>query len=210
MRVVHTVIEDPKTIFNLTSPRYLPEVSMRWNAHRPWWDARYNAVRDLMERLYVDLFNQKTGHFDFIERDILANGILNPVMLSRGFLKQRSADEIPPQLRGRSDLLVSEYLGGSRIWVAQKHNLPVPAIVSDANDDLVGAVLSTAADVDSYFANRPAHTSFLHDGSVTLAGLPYTHIPEAQRYTQRHQSDVRREVVHQIRVEIQQWLMKND
>lgn len=195
MRVrVRYAVLDPARIVNLTSPRYLPEVSLAWEGRHDWHDARYEPVRDLMERLYVDGFNAVAGHFERLEASVLAEGFRNPVVLVAGGVQRRKWREIPPEFR-TGDVIVSEYLGGSRLWVAQRHGLPVPAIVNDLAGVLPDAdVLRTAADVRARFRDPPRSLR-LGPAGVRTGGLPYVHLPPVQRYSAAKQSRIRRELV---------------
>jgi hypothetical protein len=207
--VVRYAVLAPERIVDLTSPRYLPEISRAWQGREGWHSERYEPVRDLMERMYIDGFNAASGHYERLEASVKAEGFRNPVMLSAGRLERRDPCEIPPALRG-PDLLVSEYLGGSRIWVARRLGLDVPAIVNDHANVLHGArVLPDLASVVERFEDKPRTAQWGPDG-VYLNDIPYAHLPAETRYTLAEQSKVRARIIRRIRFAVGQWLGAHD
>lgn len=191
-----------RDVVNLTSPRYLPEVTRAWAGRHPWHEARYEPVRDLMERIYVDGF---AAHFELLRESVEREGVRNPVMLECGRLRKRSMREVPPDRR-TSDMVVSEYLGGSRLFVAQALDLTVPAIVNDHVGRFDGhRRLRTEDDVRACFIDQPAVVRMRADG-VYANNLPYVHLPEAMRYTMGEQSRIRRKVVAEVKEAVREWL----
>ncbi|MDK1386370.1 hypothetical protein QN224_13220 [Sinorhizobium sp. 8-89] len=206
---VRFAVLEPAAIFNLTSPRYLPEIAMRWRGRRYWHDGFYEPLRDLMEETYVDGFNGASGHYDRLLESLSREGFRNPVIVSAGSLQRRAVWEVPPQWRG-PQLIACEYLGGSRLWAAQKLGLGVPCIVNDFAGVLAQAeLLRTKADVLAKFQDRPGTVRFSGSG-VYINGLPFMHLPPAERYGMRGQCAIRRQVVHEVTVRVHEWLEAND
>ena len=209
--VVRYAIIDADHVFNLTSPRFLPEISLNWRGKKPWHDLRYEPVRSLMERMYVDGFNDASGHFRHLERSLREEGFRNPIMVSAGHLERRAMGELPPDIRGRRPLLVSEYLGGSRLWVAQREAMKVPCIVNDYTGELPGTIALEGVDeVLSKFTDRPRSVSRNRWGGIVLNDLPYVHLPEAKRYDLATQSKIRREIIDGIKIAVADWLREHD
>lgn len=209
MTIVRFAVLPSHRIVNLASPRYLPEITRGWKGKRPFHDPRYDPVRDLMEQVYVDGFNRASRHYERLEESVRRDGFRNPVMVSAGGLDRRSELEIPPDKRS-PDAVVCEYLGGSRLWVAQRLGLDVPCIVNDrANVFPDAKVLKGIPDVLERFLDTPRTVRMNGDG-VYLNDLPYMHLPEAERYTVAEQSKIRRRILEDVQRAVTKWLETND
>ena len=202
---------DPAGIFNLCSPRWLPEISLNWQGRRPWHDRAYEPVRDMMEREYIAGFDSAGGHYARLRDSIMERGIRNPVMVSCGKLERRKDQEIPPTQRSKN-MLVCEYLGGSRLYWAQHFGILVPCIINDYSGALAGReTLTTVESVLAKFKDRPNRISINRKtGAVTLNDMPYVHLPPGKRYSLAHQSNIRRGIVAQIKASVSEWLKHND
>ncbi len=211
MVVVRYAVLDPGRIFNLTSPRYLPEISLKWMGRYHWHHFRYEPVRDIIEAHYIARFNDVSGHYDRLLKSIAKDGFRNPIMVSAGGLQCRKRTELPPSVRNDDKLVVSEYLGGSRLWAAQRLGVPVPCIVNDYADVLPDAeVLRNQHDVLAKFADVPERIEFPRKGAVRLNNLPFTHIPKADRYDMAGQIAIRRAIVSECRQKAVEWVAEND
>lgn len=209
--IVRYAVLPPERIFNLTSPRYLPEISGAWRGKYRWHHYRYEPVRDLMERHYVERFNQVSGHYERLLESVRREGFRNPIMVTAGMLDRRRCEELPPGYRQREDLIVSEYLGGSRLWAAQRLGVDVPCIVNDHTDVLPDAeVLPDADAVLAKFKDRPGRIEMRRGGRVTLNDLPFVHLPPEERYSMCDQIIIRRDIVNEIKGMVAEWLEKND
>lgn len=208
---VRYAILPPERIFNLTSPRYLPEISLKWPGKYHWHHMRYDPVRDMIEEHYVRRFNEVSGHYDRLLESVEHEGMRNPIMVSAGHLERRKRTELPPNVRNVENLIVSEYLGGSRLWAAAKLGVDVPCIVNDYTDTLPDAeILKTPAHVLAKFTDRPARIEMQRHGPVTLNNLPFVHLPEGERYGMSDQIMIRRAIVAECRQKVLEWLAAND
>ncbi len=195
-----------RIILNLTGPRYLPEISLCWRGKRDWHDPFYEPLRDLMQRTYVDEFNYVNGHYCLLENDIIENGVRNPVMLTTGGVRRRDKAEVPPRWGG---WLISEYLGGSRIYIAQKHNLMIPAIVNDyAGLFLFAKKLNSARDVADCFESRPGIVTFSCAEGAYVNDMPFTHMPDD--YSLTKQVPIRAAIVCKVAEAVKNWLAEYD
>ena len=98
------------------------------------WSAQGRQRRDVIMAEYEQAMDQLCGHYQRLESSILAEGIRNPLIVTCGAPRRRTWDHMPPEMRqwSVSRLLIMETLtGGSRLWVAQKHNMVVPALIND-------------------------------------------------------------------------------
>lgn len=209
--VVRYAVLPPARIFNLTSPRYLPEISLKWRGKYNWHHMRYEPLRDIVEDHYVRRFNEVSGHYERLLESVARDGFRNPIMVSAGRLERRKASEIPPALRNREDLLVSEYLGGSRLWAAQQLGVEVPCIVNDYAGVLPDAeVLRNEPQVLAKFTDAPGRFEMQRKGPVTINNLPFMHLPENERYGMSEQILVRRAIVGECKQKVVEWLARND
>jgi hypothetical protein len=95
-------------------------------------DGRLSRERIMKEYEYE--LNKICGHYDKLEHSILAEGIRNPVVITCGYPKRRSIKFLPPELLSQPEsslLLLEGTSGGSRLHVAQKHDMTIPCIVND-------------------------------------------------------------------------------
>ena len=158
---VRYAVLKPDQIFNLTSPRYLPEISLKWRGRFGWHHTRYEPLRDIVEAHYVRRFNEVSGHYERLLESVARDGFRNPIMVAAGKLERRKPAELPHlqrQLLADRKLVVSEYLDGSRLWAAEKLGIDVPCIVDDYADVLPDAeVLRDANAVLAKFTDGPKH-----------------------------------------------------
>lgn len=208
---VRYAVLKPDQIFNLTSPRYLPEISLKWQGRYHWHHYRYEPLRDIIEAHYIARFNDVSGHYERLLDSVARDGFRNPIMVSAGRLERRKASELPPALRNREDLLVSEYLGGSRLWAAQQLGVDVPCIVNDYADVLPDAeVLRNEPQVLAKFKDAPGRFEMARKGPVTINNLPFMHLPENERYGMSEQILVRRAIVGECKQKVAEWLATYD
>lgn len=81
---------------------------------------------------HMDELNAQNGFFTKIEESILKDGIVNPILVSLGWVLPKVYETLPEEIQQSLDkTLICLTKGGSRLWVAQKHNLDVPCIISD-------------------------------------------------------------------------------
>lgn len=209
MTVVRYAVLPAEAVFNLASPRYLPEVFARWSGAHDWHDARYEPLRDEIEAAYVDGFNEASKHYERLEASVLDEGFRNPIVVSAGKLDRRNPKELPPDQRN-GEAVVCEYLGGSRLWVAKRHWLDVPCIVNDHANVLPEAeVLAGLGHVTAKFTDKPRAAKWSRHG-VYLNNLPYMHLPEGERYGLAQQSRIRRGILEDVHEVVRRWLDAHD
>lgn len=75
------------------------------------------------------LYEKNKDWFDNLEKDILKNGFKNPILVVCGELAPNDWNCIPEFVK--KNPVICYFLGGSRLFVAQKHNLKIPCLVSD-------------------------------------------------------------------------------
>lgn len=78
--------------------------------------------------------NQICRHYELLEENILKNGFIEPLIITYGTPLYRGTHHVPNEFRGnkfKRMLMLESLTGGSRLWVAQKHNMPIPCIIND-------------------------------------------------------------------------------
>ena len=98
------------------------------------WSGSGRARREIIMREYEQALDQLCGHYRRLEQSILEQGFRNPVTITCGVPRKRTMNHLPPEMRGwgpRNLLILETTTGGSRLHVAQKHNMRIPCIVSD-------------------------------------------------------------------------------
>lgn len=204
---VRLVTMPAQDIFNLTSPRWLPEVARYWKGVESWHSARYEPLRDLIETTYVSSFEALTGHYSQLEQSICANGIRNPIVVTTGPLMIRGEDELPTP----RPIFVCEYVGGSRLTIAQSMGFLLRVIVNDrANLCRDFHEIKSASEVAALFADAPRTVRFDNRG-VYVNHLPFAHYaPADQERRRREQTSIRKIVVRQCQAVAEKWSLEND
>ncbi|MEM5878051.1 MAG: hypothetical protein QXF12_04185 [Candidatus Aenigmatarchaeota archaeon] len=107
--------------------RYVKEYPSRkiYNYLGPW-DWRDDEERK-ERRKY--LYYENKEWYDRLEENILKNGILNPILVVCGQIAKNDWCCLPEFVK--KEPIICYFLGGSRLFIAQKHNLMIPCLVSD-------------------------------------------------------------------------------
>lgn len=98
------------------------------------WTESGRKRRDIIMAEYEEAMNQLCGHYSRLESSMLTEGMRNPLIVTCGPPRRRSWEHIPPEMRQwpHHRLMIMETLtGGSRLWVAQKHNMTIPILIND-------------------------------------------------------------------------------
>jgi hypothetical protein len=123
------------------------------------WSPEGRTKRELIMAEYEQELNKICGHYEKLEDSILAEGIRNPVVITCGLPKKRTIQHVPPEMLAgpESDLLLLEgTTGGSRLHIAQKHNMTIPCIVNDWTGRFDNFVeITTEAQARSYYKDQP-------------------------------------------------------
>ena len=101
--------------------------------------------------------------FSLLEESVKKEGFRNPIGVT---------------LKGNTFTTI---YGLSRLWVAQKYNMPIPAIVFSFNETFEGNVeLFTRQDVLDCFTDKPLVFNIKED-TVVLSGCEQVQLPEDRR-----------------------------
>lgn len=142
---VHHNVIDPKDIINLCDPEYL-------YLPKDWNQKEELIKRKHKQQKYIELFNKEIGFYDKLEKSILQEGFRNPILVtSNNRPTFRLVKEIPPNETGT---LFCELLGGSRLMIAKKHQIPIPCIISDFLKKYQTPIL-TIDEILYFFKDKP-------------------------------------------------------
>ena len=144
--LIRYAILDSNDIYNFAGPGY----------------GRHYCSRDerkVHAQTHVNERNKRDNLFNNLEASILKDGFRNPLVVQAGFIPPSTWRNMPPYLtkQGLENSIVCMDWGGSRLWVAQKHNLKVPCLILD----FVGRFenerwLKTVNDIRLVFTDKPA------------------------------------------------------
>lgn len=123
------------------------------------WSPEGRQARENIMREYEEGLDKICGHYAKLEKSIIAEGFRNPVIITCGDPVKRKYSNLPPELLRKPKhewLLLEGVTGGSRLWVAQKHNIPVPCIVNDNTGRFSqGTLITSIEEASKYFKDNP-------------------------------------------------------
>lgn len=161
-----------REIFNLLAPGIK-------NKKPPYGDSEKEQQRDELRALtYITRRNRIDGFYQKLEESVIRDGVRNPIATVAGRLRiDRGMGKLPtPMQLDPNKIWVCDFQGGSRLFMAQKHNLMVPTIIAD----FVGAFkdlekLETADDMLAKFTDKPEQIR-LYDWGVYFHHIPNVHM----------------------------------
>jgi hypothetical protein len=128
------------------------------------WSIPGQQAREQITKEYEEGLNKICGHYDKLEKSILAEGFRNPLIITCGPPVKKKPYHLPPHLRGIEPeklLLLEGVTGGSRLWVAQKYNLKVPCLINDFTGKYIkGIQVLTSMQAVRYYKDPPAALRF--------------------------------------------------
>lgn len=131
------------------------------------WDWRDSIIRQ-QKRQFI--YDDKPEWYNNLENDILLNGFNNPILAVSGQLPKNNWSIIPTYAKKGA---ICNILGGSRLFVAQKHNLTIPVILSDFNNHYsgLGQEIFHSTDILNLFTQPPSRIIYSKWG-LDLRDLP--------------------------------------
>jgi hypothetical protein len=127
------------------------------------WSDQGRAARTKIIQEFEEGINEICGHYTKLEQSILNEGFRNPLIITLGKPVRKSFNLLPPELKAKPTnqlYLLEGTTGGSRLWVAQRHNMLVPCFVNDYTDTLMGEEITTVDQVVKYYKDKPREISF--------------------------------------------------
>ncbi len=155
------------------------------------YDLRYVILdSNLIFNLIGIESNKEEDFFTKLEESILDEGFRNPILVRcgwhpvesfafglKGWCRQLES-KLPLEMQEDSKkILVSYNSGGSRLWVAQKHNLKIPCLIADfigrfSDEQLVK---KTEKDALRFFKDKPYRLTINSRGAM-VQNLPQVHL----------------------------------
>lgn len=156
----------PTKIFNWLDPKNITS----WNAYpelrNKWWEANTLRIREEFGKHFTEEFDKLTNHFTKLEASMVKDGIIHPISVVTGHLrdmylaKPREIEFLPPEKRDNMESLIYTHtFGGSRLSIAQKHNLIVPCVVHDFSNLFEDCEEVTASNYKKWFGDNYMFTS---------------------------------------------------
>ena len=166
-KIRHAVL-DSNIIFNECGPQ---------SAGPRGWGEKRVEKRKLASEKWINTMNRKNGFYTKLEESILKDGLRNPILVVAGYCRENKLVNLPIEMQeDRNKILWCGTNGGSRLWVAQKHNLPIECIISDFIDRFTEAtLLETEEDILKYYKDMPKRVHINPNG-VAIKDLPQTHL----------------------------------
>jgi len=125
------------------------------------WDEEAVKKREEVALRHIKSQNDARGFFTNLEKSILKEGFRNPILVNAGWcpvIRDRGKNlRLPLEMQDdHTKILTCNINGGSRLWVAQNHNLEIPCIISDYVDRFPEfPILETKEDILSYYTDKP-------------------------------------------------------
>lgn len=131
------------------------------------WTDEGRQKRESIMREYEQGLDAICGHYQRLERSILDEGMRNPVIITCGYPKKRTMENLPPEMRTLPPeqlLLLETTMGGSRLHVAQKHDMDIACFVNDWHSRFQDhPEITTEAQARSYYRDQPKTIMFHSD-----------------------------------------------
>ena len=161
---------DPHLIFNECGPH---------SAGPRGWDPATVKKRDEAAERWLVAMNKKNNFYTLLEASILEEGFRNPVLATAGWARGHKLKNLPEEMsKDLKKMLYCGSNGGSRLWVAQKHNLTVPCVVSDfINMFPDGKLIKNEDELLVYYKDKPKKISINMYG-VSVTQIPQVHLKE--------------------------------
>ncbi len=163
---------DSNIIFNECGP---------YSGGKEGWDEEAIKSREVKAVKMIETLNNDRGFYTKLEESILKDGFRNPILVNAGWcpkIRDRGKNgRLPLDMQDdHSKILSCNTNGGSRLWIAQNHNLEIPCIIADYVDrfsDLL--MLETKEDVLKYYKDMPRKVMIMKD-QFRVHHLPQAHM----------------------------------
>ncbi|NJO64270.1 MAG: hypothetical protein HC836_40705 [Richelia sp. RM2_1_2] len=109
------------------------ESNLIFNYIGPAMGYHRNPRRESLINKRIEEQNARDNFYNKLEASILCEGIRNPIIVNAGWISSDVFNELPDevQVKGLHNLIICFQIGGSRLHIAQKHNIPMPCIIRD-------------------------------------------------------------------------------
>lgn len=131
------------------------------------WDDNSIQKRKRMAQNYI---SKKQNFYNKLENSILEKGIRNPILVRHGWIPESRKKYLKPNTI-LSETFVCDSLGGSRLYIAQKHDLNIPCIITSWCDNLNYQELKNEIEIKKQFKDQPEKVIINLQG-VSIKNLP--------------------------------------
>jgi len=152
---------EPSRIFNWLNPKNITCWTAFPELRTIWWEPETLKIREEFGKIWTEEFDKITGHFSKLEKSMLRDGFHHPISVVSGKPRDKyltSAKEMihfPPELQADiHNVVYSHTFGGSRLSIAQKHNLKVPCVVHDFENLFEDCPQVTKENFTEWFPNN--------------------------------------------------------
>ncbi len=130
---------EPNRIFNWLNPMNVTCWCAYHGWQDTWWEPETVKRREEFGRIWTEEFDKITGHFSKLEESILTDGVRHPINTVSGRLRDAylnnpgdSLVAFPPEYHSNiNETIYTHTFGGSRLTIAQRHDIVIPCVVHD-------------------------------------------------------------------------------
>lgn len=156
---------NPNNIFNLCGP----------DMFGPYGDKEYEInERNKKANVIISKRNNRDQFYSKLEKNILKEGFKNPIIIYNS-LKLLKNPKLPNNLKKSffKNKLVCFNHGGSRLYIAQKYNIPIPCIIIDHENKLknIFTELNSIEEIYYQYIDKPEKIMVTDEG-VFIFNLP--------------------------------------
>ena len=164
---IRYVVLPSNQIINVCGPHRMP----------PNLSGKQRELREISNQRYIDGMNKKNGFYTKLEASILKDGIRNPILVQAGYCMPKWHQYLPQDIVDNPEkILVCNTHGGSRLYIAQKHNLEIPCLVNDFLDVFpYEKTLEYTEEILECFTDKPVGIMF-GDKGISISSLPQVHL----------------------------------
>ena len=125
---------------------------------------------------HIDLINRQNNFYIKLEKSILKEGFINPILVTAGYVAFANY-KLPIEMqKDMTKALACNANGGSRLWIAQKHNMDIPCLISDFADCFLEfSAISEIPEIIKYYKYPPQEIGMNDDG-LWIRNLPHIHL----------------------------------
>ena len=115
---IHYGVLPSRKIYNFVGPDSIDDYNLSFEE---------KFIKHKNSQKYID---EKINFYNNLNNDIINNKILNPILVNCGKINPYMQICLPKKVL-QTNFIICNYLGGSRLYITQKHNMEIPCIISD-------------------------------------------------------------------------------
>lgn len=168
-----------KVYYGHIEAMYISNVISPGKRHVKPGNGMFNAQRKFEEYCqgYHERLEQASRFYSRLAKDILQNGIQNPILVHAGYCSEIYKKYLPKgDATPNSEILCTDRNGGSRLWVAQNFNMVIPIIVGDFvgmfENDSRFEELKTIEDIKNKYRDSDKVIVQIGNNGVNIGSLP--------------------------------------